>query len=147
MQTVTIKKQIDLENVLGKQLANTVKSWRGQLMKKLPSSVYFTETKPAFYLDDGSTLKCYAIDLAPKEQARKKLSIVNDKYIEGHKQTFGEERKPLKEGEAYCYTCLVCLHLQKCKQQNCLELCEKCGGVLRYSYKEIIINGKAKHEN
>ena len=92
MQTVTIKKQIDLENVLGKQLANTVKSWRGQLMKKLPSSVYFTETKPAFYLDDGSTLKCYAIDLANSKVIGERYCGSADTSIM-HKEQFNETAK------------------------------------------------------
>jgi hypothetical protein len=89
--------------------------------------------------------------MTPKEKARKKLSIVNAAYLEGHRQTFGEERKPLKDGETFVYVCSRCSSLRKCKQVEDTNtefyFCPTCNGIMKYSYKEIIISGKDKNES
>lgn len=65
---INIKKKADLENVLGKKLADLfTKEVRKGFMKRLPYSVTFTKTKPSFHLDDGGILKAYAINLETSE--------------------------------------------------------------------------------
>lgn len=60
---VKISKIADLETCLGKGLARDLVERRRTTMMRLPRSVKFVETKPKFYLNDGGTLKAYAVDL------------------------------------------------------------------------------------
>src|SRR5512138_2622781 len=61
---VEIKKKADLKKVLGGNIAKTVLAFRdSSLMQRLPKSVEFHDSKPAFYLNDGDTLQGYGIDI------------------------------------------------------------------------------------
>lgn len=61
---VAIKKKADLERVLGGNVAKTVLTFRdGSLMQRLPRSIEFHDSKPAFCLNDGDTLQGYGIDI------------------------------------------------------------------------------------
>jgi len=63
MQSISVKKMADLEAVFGTKVAKVVKGFRKSFMKVLPSTIMLTETKPAFYLNDGGMLWCYALNL------------------------------------------------------------------------------------
>ncbi len=52
-----------LIEMFGKNVANTVLSFRSKSMKRSPSSVSFVDKKPAFYVNDGGTLHGYVVDL------------------------------------------------------------------------------------
>ena len=89
MQSISIKKQKDLENILGKKLAQTVKGFRKTFMKRLPFSVELRETKPAFYLNDGGMLRCFAVNLETNELLGERYCGSADTAIM-HKEQFNE---------------------------------------------------------
>ena len=60
---IQVKKKADLEVALGKDLTKTVWGLRNAQWKRCPSSLSFTDVKPAFYLNDGGTLRAYGVDL------------------------------------------------------------------------------------
>ena len=60
---VTIKNNADLDAALGAKLGKAVRGLRNDSQQRLPRRVEFVREKPAFYLNDGSILRAYAIDL------------------------------------------------------------------------------------
>jgi len=61
---ISIKKKADLENILGKELSTKILKLKCQSEQRLPRSVVLVPEKPQFFLNDGSTLTAYAVDLA-----------------------------------------------------------------------------------
>ena len=88
---IKIKKIKDLENTLGKTLSKNVLKFGGGTKTKKPSSVTFTEKKPIFYLNEGSTLHAYAIDLTTVE-------ILGGHYCGSSDTTIHHQPEQLGEG-------------------------------------------------
>lgn len=89
MQSISIKKAADLDQVFGPSLAKVVKSLRKQFMKRLPFSVHLTDIKPAFYLNDGGMLRCYAVDLSSGQVLGERYCGSADSAIH-HPEQFNE---------------------------------------------------------
>jgi len=90
--SVSVKKLSDLQGIFGLKLTTTVKTMRRSFMKRLPFSVRLTDTKPAFYLDDGGMLRCYAVNLVSGEIIGERYCGSADTAI-NHKEQFNETAK------------------------------------------------------
>ena len=71
--SVAIKVKADLEKCLGVKLAAKVVNLAGEGCQRYPRRVEFCAAKPCFYLDDGQTLKAFAVDLNQGE-------IIGERY-------------------------------------------------------------------
>lgn len=91
-QRKQIKKTVDLAECLGAPIAKLVKTQmrKGDYWKRLPQSVTFRETKPAFYLNDGDTLHAYLVDLNKGEVVGSVYCGSSDTAIHHGKEQFSE---------------------------------------------------------
>jgi hypothetical protein len=87
-----IKNKADLENVLGKKLAdNLLKAAKKPSMKRVPMSVYFKSEKPKFYVDDGGSLYAYAVNLETSE-------IMKEHYCGSGNSSINHQVEQFSEG-------------------------------------------------
>jgi hypothetical protein len=91
---IEVKKNVDLIEALGNQVALTVKGFAKKgSMKRLPSVVRFTETKPQFHLGAGSLLYAYVIDIASGKVLADKYCGSCDSVIHYGNEHFSEGQR------------------------------------------------------
>jgi hypothetical protein len=93
MESVTIKKNSDVENCLGKNLAKEILNIykKDNRVQNKPKRIYFETSKPKFCLNDGSTLKCYVVDLSTSK-------VIGNRYCGSGCSTISHQPEQLSEG-------------------------------------------------
>lgn len=86
-----IKKKVEFENLMGKELANNLlKKLRQSSMKRLPSSVTFSKIKPQFCLNDGDLLSYVPVNLTTGEVGEERYGGCNDTIMHHIPEQLGE---------------------------------------------------------
>jgi hypothetical protein len=93
-----VKKKTEFEQMFGKKLADEIiKEVRKSGGRRLlPSSVIVCNTKPAFYLNDGDTLRAYRLDLINQKIIGEHWCGSGDTTI-NHKEQMAEGEFPDSE--------------------------------------------------
>ena len=100
----TIKNKAQLEQILGKNLANNLlKKLRKSSMKRLPFSISFTKTKPQFCLDDGELLSYVPVNLTTGEVGEEIYGGSYDSIMHHVPEQLGEGRIAMPKDAAIIF--------------------------------------------
>ena len=103
MISTPIKIKADVERVLGGDFARSLLKIRTAHMKRLPSTIYFTESKPSFALSDGDVLHAYGVNLKTGE-------ITGERYCGSGDSVMLHPEQHSEGGEAPSGFALVFVH-------------------------------------